>query len=99
MTGLSRLQAQTSAQQCLLFLTLDYRNSYNDLNGLNHYRLGMRSFVEGILSTEQEVAQQEHMHTVGENRRSAARWVAILTTKLWNLSFQMWDHWNKEAKQ
>lgn len=57
-------------------------------------RLGKRSFIEGMLCTHWAQAQQEYLQLQGDTRRSATRWAATLTTKLWNLTHQMWSHRN-----
>jgi hypothetical protein len=58
-------------------------------------RIGHRSFIEGMLSNKWTIAQKEHLQMIGDSRRDANRWVALLTTKLWKLSHHMWDHRNK----
>ena len=57
-------------------------------------QLGRRSFIEGMLSTSWQIAQQTILDSQGNTRRSAHRWTATLTTKLWNLTHQMWNHRN-----
>ena len=61
----------------------------------DQHRIGHRSFIEGMLSVQWTVAQQEHLQLIGDTRHDANRWVATLTTKLWNLSHHMWEHRNK----
>ena len=58
------------------------------------YDIGHRSFTEGMLGTEWARTQQQHLDDQMDNRRSAKKWVATLTMKLWNLNFQMWKHRN-----
>ena len=60
----------------------------------DQHKIGHRSFIEGMLSTHWTLAQTEYLQSIGDKRRSANRWVATLTTKLWNLGFQMWEHRN-----
>ena len=47
-----------------------------------------------MLGTDWAKVQQQHLDQTMDNRRSATKWAATLTTKLWNLSYQMWKHRN-----
>ena len=87
-------------------LLTDYRDGSHDTNVFTHWdptiqtsvrdqlQLGRRSFIEGMLSTSWQIAQQEILDSQGNTRRSAKRWTATLTTKLWNLTNHMWSHRN-----
>ena len=61
--------------------------------------------MEGMLTPLWQKAQQEYLDSIQDQRRSAARWCAILTTKIWQLAHDMWTqrndilHHNEEAKQ
>ena len=94
--------------EAICTILTDYRNGYETIYTSPHWsplvqsavleqiKLGPRSFIEGMLCKQWAQAQQEHLLLQGDTRRSATRWAATLTTKLWNLTHQMWIHRNHE---
>ena len=102
---------QTSSEdisEAICTILTDYRNGYETIYTAPHWsptvqsavleqtKLGSRSLMEGMLCKQWAQAQQEHLQEQGDTRRSATRWAATLTTKLWNLTHQMWSHRNHE---
>jgi len=39
---------------------------------------------------------QEKMWKIGKSRKASLRWTAALIQKLWEVSWDVWDHQNKE---
>jgi len=115
-----RMGQKTSSSeigQAINLLLSDYRNSdrsqtiYTTWSPLlketitNQYRLGHRAFMEGILCHDWVEAQEAHLLEQNDKRRSAEKWCAILTTKIWDLAHIMWTnrndvlHKNEEAQK
>lgn len=69
------------------------------------YELGHRSFMEGMLTTMWTQVQQQHFKEINDTRRSAEKWSATLTTKVWQLAYDMWMdrnntlHRNEQAQK
>ena len=57
--------------------------------------IGPRSFGEGLLSTQWQLAQKAHFLQKGGHETSK-RWVSKLIQHLWEISWQMWDKRNDE---
>jgi hypothetical protein len=51
--------------------------------------IGWRGFLEGRVSTEWGVLQQEHYRSKG-SRKSGKRWTVELIKKLWGVAWDMW---------
>ena len=56
--------------------------------------LGWFSFLQGRLSLHWRIRQEAYYKTMGF-RRTGRRWVEALIRKLWEISWNMWDHRNK----
>ena len=62
------------------------------LNAQSH--LGITNFLEGLLTYEWAVLQQQHYKKIG-SRKTGRRWAVGLSTHLWKLVFHMWNHRNQ----
>jgi hypothetical protein len=49
--------------------------------------------LEGWFCLEWESIQQDYLKSIG-SLRSVKRWVAALIKKIWNVSWDMWEHRN-----
>jgi hypothetical protein len=58
-------------------------------------RLGWRAFLEGALLRDWAAKQQEYYEWI-QRKYTGKRWVTTLIKLLWELSWTMWDHRNKE---
>ena len=103
--------------QAVSLLLFDYRSNDRDQTILDtwtpmlqdtvnaQYQLGHRSFIEGILTPMWTQVQKQHFHDIQDQRRSAQKWSATLTTKIWQLAHDMWMdrnnvlHRNEQAQQ
>ena len=56
-------------------------------------RIGWTGFLEGLISPNWAVVQEQYFQRIG-SRRSGTRWAIALSKKLWQLIFSMWDHRN-----
>jgi hypothetical protein len=55
--------------------------------------IGWDLFMEGCVSTEWARVQQHYLTWMG-SRKTGKRWVTTLITKLWEVSWSMWDNRN-----
>ena len=58
--------------------------------------IGPRSFGEGLLSTQWQLAQQRFLGTEASMEKSK-RWVSKLIQKLWEISWNMWEFRNGDV--
>ena len=58
--------------------------------------IGENTFMEGLLARKWEWAQAAYVLTI-ESKQNPSRWVTELIRKLWNVSWDMWDSWNREV--
>ena len=61
------------------------------LNAQTH--LGWTGFLEGLLTTDWAVCQQEYFQRIG-SKRTGHRWAVGLSKQIWKLVFEMWQHRN-----
>ena len=55
--------------------------------------IGWRPFLEGCISWEWRGQQQRYYETLN-SRKTGRRWVTLLIRKLWDVSWDMWEHRN-----
>ena len=55
--------------------------------------MGWELFMEGCVSSEWARVQQHYLTWMG-SRKTGKRWVSLLITKLWEVSWSMWDNRN-----
>ena len=55
--------------------------------------IGWKALLEGFIAIEWSGVQDAYYQWVG-NRRSGRRWAAALIKKLWEVSWDMWEHRN-----
>ncbi len=55
--------------------------------------IGWHLALEGWLSTEWEVLQQEH-YSATHSRRSGRHWASNLVKKVWRMAWSLWEHRN-----
>jgi hypothetical protein len=60
-------------------------------------RVGWRVFLEGGVLQDWAAKQQEYFEWLNK-RNTGKRWITTLIKKLWQISWTMWDHRNKESK-
>jgi len=57
--------------------------------------IGWERILDGWLLQYWQV-QQEQAWSQIRSRKSSLQWTMALIQKLWDISWNMWDHWNKE---
>lgn len=55
--------------------------------------IGWQNFLEGRVSKKIQHAQQLHLDALS-TRRTGERWLAALIVKMWEVSWDLWDHRN-----
>ena len=57
------------------------------------YTIGWQSFLFGFISSQWQLIQQRHYAMIG-SRRTGLRWASLLIQKLWEVSWDQWNHRN-----
>ena len=77
----------------------DHNNPIGSQPYVQHQtNLGWFPFINGFIAPSWRTAQQTYYNS-HHPQRSSALWASRLLTKLWTLSFSLWQHRNKILKQ